>query len=162
VTLNGFGKYYSYFHTSIAVRKTFPNFQDLTTLFLSEEMRIVVFHPMEDHNKMFYTQILIEVEVEVVKAHFKVDTKVHMVEIINMKVNLMEVEEETLKEEEVMEVVVEVFEVNDQIATQIGTTVGNMGTWQRIVIKRSMMHEMESYNKGIVHQVTIKVMNNCL
>jgi hypothetical protein len=25
-----------------------------------------------------------------------------------------------------------------------------------------MMHEMESYNKGIMHQLTIKVMSNCL
>ncbi len=28
--------------------------------------------------------------------------------------------------------------------------------------KRSMMHEMENYNKGIMHQLTIKVMNNYL
>jgi hypothetical protein len=41
VTLNGFGKDYSQFHTSIAVRKTFPDFQDLITLLISEEMRIV-------------------------------------------------------------------------------------------------------------------------
>jgi hypothetical protein len=85
-----------------------------------------------------------------------------MVDIINMKVSLMEVDEETLKEEEVMEVVLEIIKVNNQIATQIATTVGNLGTWQRIVIKWSMMHEMESCNKGIMHQLTIKVMNNCL
>ncbi len=41
VTLNGLGKDYSQFRTSIAVWKTFPNFQDLITLFISEEMRIV-------------------------------------------------------------------------------------------------------------------------
>ncbi len=41
VTLNGLGKDYSQFHTSIAVRETFPNFQDLITLFISEDMRIV-------------------------------------------------------------------------------------------------------------------------
>ncbi len=41
VTLNGLGKDYSQFRTSIAVRKTFPNFQDLITLLISEEMRIV-------------------------------------------------------------------------------------------------------------------------
>jgi propanediol utilization protein len=85
-----------------------------------------------------------------------------MVDIINMKINLMEVDEETLEEEEVMEVVVEVMEVNNQIATQTITIVGNLGTWQKIVIKGSMMHEMESYNKGIKHQLAIKVMNNCL
>jgi len=41
VTLNGLGKYYSEFRTSIVVRETFPNFQDLITLFISEKMRIV-------------------------------------------------------------------------------------------------------------------------
>ncbi len=115
--------------------------------------------------KMLSTQIPIEVEVEVVKPHFEVDTEVRMVDIINMKVKLMEVDEETLEEEEieeVVEVVVEVIEVNNQIAIQIATTAGNLGTWQRIVIKGSMMHEMESYNKGIMHQLAIKVMSNCL
>jgi len=115
--------------------------------------------------KMLSTQIPIEVEVEVVKPHFEVDTEVRMVDIINMKVKLMEVDEETLEEEEieeVVEVVVEVIEVNNQIAIQIATTAGNLGTWQKIVIKGSMMHEMESYNKGIMHQLAIKVMSNCL
>jgi hypothetical protein len=82
-----------------------------------------------------------------------------------MKVKLMEVDHETLEEEEVeevIEVVVEVIEVNNQIVTQIATIAGNLGTWQRIVIKRSMMHEMESNNKGIMYQLIIKVMNNCL
>ncbi len=41
VTLNGLGKDYSQFCTSIAIRETFPNFQDLITLLISEEMRIV-------------------------------------------------------------------------------------------------------------------------
>jgi len=88
-----------------------------------------------------------------------------MVDIINMKVKLMEVDEETLEEEEVEEVVevmVEVIEVNNQIAIQITTIVGNMGTWRRIVIKKNTMHEMESSNKGIMPQLAIKVMNNCL
>jgi len=48
---------------------------------------------MEDHKKVISTQILIKVKVEVVKLHFKVDTKVCMVDIINMKVKLMEVDE---------------------------------------------------------------------
>jgi hypothetical protein len=100
--------------------------------------------------------------VNVVKLHFEVNTEAYMVDIINMKVNLMEMDEETLEEEEVMEVVVEVIEVNNQITTQIATTIGNLGTWQRIVIKGSMIHEMESCNKGIMHQLAIKVMNNCL
>ncbi len=111
---------------------------------------------------MLSIQIPIEVEVEVVKPHFEVNTEVRMVDIINMKVNLMEVDEETLEEEEVEEVVVEVIEVNKQITTQTATTMGSLGTWQRIAIKGSMMHEMESCNKGIMHQLAIKVMNNCL
>jgi hypothetical protein len=106
---------------------------------------------MEDHKKVLSTQILIEVEVEVLKPHFEADTEVRMVDIINMKVSLMEVDEKTLEEEEVVEVVVEIIKVNNKIATQIATIVGNLGTWQRIVIKRSMMHEMESYNKGIMY-----------
>ncbi len=117
---------------------------------------------MEDHKKVISTQILIEVEVEVLKLHFEDDTEARMVDIINMKVSFMEVDEETLEEEEVVEVVLEIIEVNNQIAIQIATTTGNLGTWQRIVIKGSMMHGMESCNKGIMHQLAIKVMNNCL
>jgi hypothetical protein len=85
---------------------------------------------MEEHKKVLSTQILIEVEV--VKFHFEVDTKVRMVDIINMKVKLMEVDEETLEEEEVekvVEVVVEVIEVTNQIVIQIATIAGNLGTW---------------------------------
>jgi hypothetical protein len=104
---------------------------------------------MEDHKKVFSTQILIEVEVEVLKPHFEADTKARMVDIINMKVNFMEVDEETLKEEEVVEIMVEVIKVNNQIATQIAIIAGNLGTWQRIVIKGNMMHEMESCNKEL-------------
>jgi hypothetical protein len=114
---------------------------------------------MEDHKKVLSTQILIEVEVEVVKPHFEDDTEARMVDIINMQVSFMEVDEETLEEEEVVEVM---LESNNQIATQIFTSAGNLGTWQRTVIKRSMMHEMESCNKGIMHQLAIKVMSNCL
>jgi len=120
---------------------------------------------MEDHKKVLSTQTLIKVEVEVVKPHFKVDIEAYMVDIINMKVKLMEVDEETLEEEEVEEVVevmVEVIKVNNQIATQIATTAGNLGTWQRTIIKGNMMHEMESCNKGIMHQLAIKVMSNYL
>ncbi len=96
------------------------------------------------------------------KPHFEVDTEARMVDIINMKVNFMEVNEETLEEEEVVEVLVEVIEVSNQITTQIATIMGNLGTWQRTVIKGNMMHEMESCNKGIMHQLGIKVMSNCL
>ncbi len=111
---------------------------------------------------MLSTQILIEVEVEVLKPHFEDDMEARMVEIINMKVSLMEVDEETLEEEEVVEVVLEIIEVNNQITTQTATTARNLGTWKRNVIKRNMMHEMEICNKGIMHQQAIKVMSNCL
>ncbi len=63
------------------------------------------------------------------KPHFEADMETRMVDIINMKVSLMEVDEETLEEEEVVEVMVEVIEVNNQIATQIVITMGNLGTW---------------------------------
>jgi hypothetical protein len=165
MTLNGFGKYYSQFRISIAVRETFPNFQDLITLLISEEMRIVSISSNGGSQEVFFTQIPIEVKVEVVKPHFEVDTEARMVDIINMKVKLMEVDKETLEEEEVEEVVkvvVEVIEVNNQIAIQIVTTTGNLGTWQKTIIKGSMMHEMESCNKGIMHQLAIKVMSNCM
>jgi hypothetical protein len=120
---------------------------------------------MEDHKKVLSTQIPIKVEAEVVKPHFEVDTEAPMVDIINMKVKLMEVDEETLEEEEVqevVEVVVEAIEVNNQITIQTATTAGNLGTWPRNVIKGSMMHEVESCNKGIMHQLAIKVMRNYL
>jgi hypothetical protein len=58
---------------------------------------------MKDHKKVLSIQILIEVEV--VKPHFEVDMETRMVNIINMKVRFMEVDKETLEEEEVMEVV---------------------------------------------------------
>jgi hypothetical protein len=41
MSLNGLGKYYSQFHISIVVRRTFFDFQNLITLFISEKMRIV-------------------------------------------------------------------------------------------------------------------------
>jgi len=41
VTLNSLGKDYSQFCISIIVRKTFPDFQDLITLLISEEMKVV-------------------------------------------------------------------------------------------------------------------------
>jgi hypothetical protein len=162
MTLNGLGKYYNQFCTLIVVRETFFDFQNLITLFISEKMKIIGTSSNGGSQKMFFIQILIEVKVEVLKPHFKVGTEACMVDIINMKVSLMEVDEEILEEEEVVEVMVEVIKVNNQIVTQIAIIMGNMGRWQKTVIKRSMMHEMENYNKGIMHQLAIKVMNNCL
>ncbi len=54
---------------------------------------------MGDDKKMFFTQIWIEVEVEVIKSHFEVDMEAHTIDIVNMKVNLMEVDEETSEKE---------------------------------------------------------------
>jgi hypothetical protein len=48
-----------------------------------------------------------------------------MVDIINIKVNLMEANEETLEEEEV---VVEAIEVNNQITIETDTPTRNPGT----------------------------------
>jgi hypothetical protein len=79
---------------------------------------------MEDHKKMLSTQIRIKVKVKVAKPHFEINMEARMVDIINMKVNLMEVDEETLEEEEVeefVEVAMEVIEVNNQIVTQNAT-----------------------------------------
>jgi len=165
VTLNGLGKDYSQFRTSIIVRETFPNFQDLITLLISEKMKIIGTSSNGGSQKNVFYSNTNGGRGRGGKPHFKVDTEARMVNIINMKVKLMEVDEETLEEkevEEVMEVVVEVIEVNNQIAIQIATIAGNLGTWQRTIIKGNMMHEMESCIKGIMHQLTIKAMNNCL
>jgi hypothetical protein len=43
--------------------------------------------------------------------------KVCMVNIINIKINLMQVDKETLEGEEVMQVMMKVIEVNNQIMT---------------------------------------------
>jgi hypothetical protein len=56
---------------------------------------------------------MVEVEVEVVELHLKVNTETCMVNIINIKFNFVEVDEETLYKEELMEVVVEVIKVNN-------------------------------------------------
>jgi hypothetical protein len=70
---------------------------------------------VEDKKKMPFIQILIEVKVEVkvVKLQFEVNTEVCMVDIINMKVNCMEVDEKKFKELEVMEAMVEIIMVNN-------------------------------------------------
>jgi len=55
VTLNGLGKYYSQFRISTAVRETFLNFQDLITLLISEEMRIVGTSNGGSQESVFYS-----------------------------------------------------------------------------------------------------------
>ncbi len=76
---------------------------------------MLVPHLMEDHKKVLSTQILVKVEVKVLKLHFEANTEVRMVDIINMKLSHMEVDEKILEEEEeeVVEVMVEVIEVNN-------------------------------------------------
>jgi len=119
ITLNGLGKDYSKFRTSIVVRETFPNFQDLITLFISEEMRIVGTSSNGGSQESAFYSNTNRGRGRGGKLHFEVDTEVPMVDIINMKVKLMEVDKETLEEEEVeeveevMEIVVEVIEVNN-------------------------------------------------
>jgi len=121
---------------------------------------------MEDHKKVLSTQMPIEVEVEVVKPHFEVDPEARMVDIINMKVKFMEVDEETLEEDEGSRGsrggCGGSHRSQQPNSDLIATTAGNLGTWPRTVIKGSMMHEVENYNKGIMHQLAIKVMSNCL
>jgi nucleoid DNA-binding protein len=87
---------------------------------------------VEDHKKVSFIQILIqiEVEVEMLELHFEVDTKVRMVDIINMKVGLMEVDKETLEEKEIMEAMVEFIKINNQTMIQTSITTRNLGTWQ--------------------------------
>ncbi len=42
----------------------------------------------------------------------------------------------------------EVIKVNNQIVLQTAIIVDNLVTWQKNVIKGSMMHETKSYNKN--------------
>jgi hypothetical protein len=159
MTLNGLGKYYNQFRTSIAVRETFHDFQDSITLLISEEMTIFDTSSNGGSQESSFYSNYNKGRGRGGKRHFEIDTKTHMVDIINMKVSLMEVNEETLEKEEVMEVVVEVIEINNQITTQTTIFTGNLGTWKKIVIKGSMMHKMKNCNKEIMHQLEIKVLN---
>ncbi len=97
MTLNGFGKHYSQFHTLIIVGETFFDFQDLITLLISKKMRVFGTSSNGGSQEVFSTQILIEVVIEVLKPHFEANTKACMVDIINMKGSFMEVDEETLE-----------------------------------------------------------------
>jgi hypothetical protein len=144
--------------------ETFPNFQDLITLLISEEMRVVGTSSNGGSQENAFYSNSSKGRGRGVKTSFRGRHEGshgghHQMKVNLMEVNLMEVDEETLQEEEV---VVEVIKVSNQIATQIATIAGNLGTRQRIVIKRNMMHEMESCKKGIMHQLAIKVMSNCL
>jgi hypothetical protein len=45
---------------------------------------------------------------------------------------------------------------------QITTTMGYLDIWQITIIKGNMTWETRSYNKTIIYQQAIKVMNNYL
>jgi hypothetical protein len=126
MTLNAFGKDYSQFQTLITVQETLHDFQELITLFIRKEMRIVSSNGGSQESFIYSNTN--RGRGKVVNFHFKVNTEVRMVDIINVKVSLMEVHEETLKEEEVMEVVVEIIKVNNQITIQTTITARNLGT----------------------------------
>jgi len=77
-----------------------------------------------------------------------------MVDIINLKVNFMEVDKETLKEEEVVKVVVEVIKVNNQITSQIAT-IGK----PRHMVKNCYQREHDARN-GKLQQRNYASTNN--
>jgi hypothetical protein len=107
---------------------------------------------MEDHKKVFSIQILIEVEVEVVKPHFEDDTEACMVDIINMKVSLMEVNEETLEEEVVMEVVLEIIKVNNQITLLeiLSFATSHYAISMQLIVVCNYLGHVCNYKFGIV------------
>ncbi len=118
VTLNGLGKNYSQFRTSIIVRETFPNFQDLITLLISEEMRIVGTSNGGSQESAFYSNTN-RSRGRGGKTSFRGRHGSSHGGHHQHKVKLMEVDEETLEEEEVEEVVevvvvvVDIIEVNN-------------------------------------------------
>jgi len=95
MTLNGLGKDYSQLRTLIPVRKTFFDFQDLITLLISEEMRIVGTSSNKVSQESVFYSNTNRGRGRGGKIHFEVDMEVCMVDIINMKVNFIEVDEET-------------------------------------------------------------------
>ncbi len=58
MTLNGLGKDYNQFRTIIIVQETFPDFQDLITLFINEKMKIVsISSSGKSQESVFYSNI---------------------------------------------------------------------------------------------------------
>ncbi len=111
VTLNGLGKDYSQFRTSIVVQETFSDFQDLITLLTSEEMRIIgtssnggsqesAFYSNSNRGRGGKTSFGGR-HGSSLGGHHQHDGQSHGGD------------EETLEEEEVVEVMVEVIEVNN-------------------------------------------------
>jgi hypothetical protein len=159
VTLNGLGKNYSQFRISIVVRETFPNFQDLITLLTSEDMRVVgTSSNGKSQESAFYSNSNRSrsrgVKTSFRGRHGSSHGGHHQHEGQSHGGGRGNFRGRGSRGGH--------GEVNNKIVIQIVTIAGNLGTWQKTIIKGSMMHEMESYNKGIMHQLAIKVMNNCL
>jgi len=134
MTLNGFGKDYSQFCISIVVQETFFDFQDLITLLINEKMKIIgTSSNGGSQESVFYSNVK-RGKSKGGKTSFRSRHGSHMVDIMNMKVNLMEVNKETLEEEEVMEVMVEVMELNNQITIQTTTIVPAISTQPCVVV----------------------------
>ncbi len=101
-----------------------------------------------------------------VEQHFEVvveDDMETMVDIINNKVDQSHGGgQKTMEEGGVTEVVTKFIEVNNKAMAQITTTMGYLDIWQITIIKGNMTWETRSYNKTIIYQQAIKVMNNYL
>jgi hypothetical protein len=84
VTLIGLEKYYSQFRTSIEVRETFFNIQNLITLLISEKMKVVGTSFNGGLQESAFHSNLIVREVKVLNSRFEVDMEACMVDIVNM------------------------------------------------------------------------------
>ncbi len=116
VTLNGLGKDYSQFHTSIWVWETFPDFQDLIMLFISEEMKIVSISSNGGSEESVFYSNTNTGRNRGGKTSFRSWHKSSHGGHHQHEVKLMEVNKEILGEEEVeeiVEVMVEIIEVNN-------------------------------------------------
>lgn len=74
----------------------------------------------------------------------------------------MMVDEQALKEKGVMEAMAKVIKVSNQMMAQIANTTWNLDACQLIIIKGNMTWKLKKCNKTIIHQETIKAINNYL
>ncbi len=158
MTLNGLEKYYSQFHTSITIQETFFNFQNLITLLINEKMKIVGTSSNERSQKNpFYFNINRSRGRNGKTSFWGWHKSLHGGHH----------QHETLKENHggrrnfkgrgSCGVHGENHWGQQPNSDPKATIAGNVGTWQNIIIKGNMMHKMESCNKGIMHQLVIKV-----
>jgi hypothetical protein len=164
VTFNGLGKDYSQFRISITVRKTFLDFQDLITLLISEDMKIVgtssnggsqesVFYSNTNRSKgrgrggktSFRNQ-----HGSSHGGHHQHEGQAHGREQRNFGGRGSRGGRGESHRGQ---------QPNNNSNCYYRGKPRHMG---RTIIKGSMMHEMESCNKRIMHQLAIKVMSNCL